>query len=86
MADRLAREKPPRWPPPRRPGRWIRAVYETKYRVDYKHNNSPVTLADHQANHRIHQIIQHAFPHDGWLSEETTDSPGPAVKTPRVGC
>ena len=75
MTDRLAREKITAVAAAQAAGTVIRAVYETKYRVDYKHNNSPVTLADHQANHRIHQIIQHAFPHDGWLSEETTDSP-----------
>ena len=75
MTDRLAREKTTAVAAAQAAGTVIRAVYATKYRVDYKHNDSPVTLADRQANHRIHQIIHHAFPHDGWLSEETTDSP-----------
>ncbi len=75
MTDRLAREKTTAVAAAQAAGTVIRAVYETKYRVDYKHNDSPVTVADRQANHRIHQIVHHAFPHDGWLSEETTDSP-----------
>ena len=75
MAHQLEREKTTAVAAAQAAGTVIRAVYETKYRVDYKRNDSPVTVADRQANHRIHQIIQHAFPHDGWLSEETIDSP-----------
>ena len=75
MTHQLEREKTTAVAAAQAAGTVIRAVYETKYRVDYKRNDSPVTVADRQANHRIHQIIQHAFPHDGWLSEETTDSP-----------
>ncbi len=56
-------------------GTIIRDVYETKFTVSYKHNDSPVTIADRDANQKIHQIIQDAFPDDGWLSEETVDSP-----------
>ena len=75
MTDRLDREKTTAISAAQAAGAVIRAVYETNYRVDYKHNDSPVTVADHEANHKIHQIIHRAFPHDGWLSEETTDSP-----------
>ena len=75
MTHQLEREKTTAVAAAQAAGTVIRAVYETKYRVDYKRNDSPVTVADRQANHRIHQIIQHAFPHDGWLSEETIDSP-----------
>ncbi len=56
-------------------GAIIRDVYETTYTVSYKHNDSPVTSADRDANQKIHTIIQDAFPSDGWLSEETVDSP-----------
>jgi myo-inositol-1(or 4)-monophosphatase len=56
-------------------GAIIRSIYNTDYDVDYKGKDSPVTRADHEANHKIHDIIQGAFPHDGWLSEETVDSP-----------
>jgi myo-inositol-1(or 4)-monophosphatase len=53
----------------------IRSHYHTRYDVDYKGKDSPVTIADRDANHKIHEIIQGEFPHDGWLSEETVDSP-----------
>ena len=53
----------------------IRAIYETNYTVEYKKgDNSPVTLADREANRKIHTMLQTAFPDYGWLSEETVDS------------
>ena len=61
----------------REAGAIIRAVYSTNYTVDYKDSrgNSPVTIADRDANHKIHEILQGGFPAYGWLSEETVDSP-----------
>jgi myo-inositol-1(or 4)-monophosphatase len=56
-------------------GAIIRAVYETKYAVSYKSSDSPVTIADRDANQKIHEMLQGAFPEYGWLSEETADSP-----------
>src|SRR5262249_9974074 len=56
-------------------GAIIRSIYNTDYTVDYKGADSPVTRADREANHKIHEILQGAFPTDGWLSEETVDSP-----------
>jgi myo-inositol-1(or 4)-monophosphatase len=56
-------------------GEVIRSHYNTRYAVDYKGKDSPVTIADREANHTIHEIIQGEFPDDGWLSEETVDSP-----------
>lgn len=56
-------------------GEIIRAVYKTQYTVDYKKNDSPVTIADRDANQKIHTTLTQAFPDDGWLSEETVDSP-----------
>jgi myo-inositol-1(or 4)-monophosphatase len=53
----------------------IRSHYNTRYDVDYKGKDSPVTIADRDANRKIHEIIQDQFPDDGWLSEETVDSP-----------
>ena len=53
----------------------IRSHYHTRYDIDYKGKDSPVTIADREANHKIHGIIQSEFPGDGWLSEETVDSP-----------
>lgn len=56
-------------------GAVIRAIYTTDYTVDYKGKDSPVTVADRDANQKIHEILQSAFPDYGWLSEETADSP-----------
>ena len=56
-------------------GALIRAIYATDYTVDYKSQDSPVTVADQDANRKIHEILQDAFPTYGWLSEETADSP-----------
>ena len=56
-------------------GALIRAIYATDYTVDYKSQDSPVTVADRDANRKIHEILQDAFPTYGWLSEETADSP-----------
>jgi myo-inositol-1(or 4)-monophosphatase len=56
-------------------GEVIRSHYHTRYDIDYKGKDSPVTIADREANHTIHEIIQDKFPGDGWLSEETVDSP-----------
>jgi myo-inositol-1(or 4)-monophosphatase len=56
-------------------GEVIRSHYHTRYDIDYKGKDSPVTIADREANHKIHEILHGAFPSDGWLSEETVDSP-----------
>lgn len=58
-------------------GALIRAIYNTEYTVNYKDKgkDSPVTIADRDANQKIHEILQGAFPEYGWLSEETVDSP-----------
>lgn len=60
----------------REAGAIIRAIYDTNYTVDYKdkRQDSPVTMADRDANHKIHDILQSGFPDYGWLSEETVDS------------
>ncbi|MBM4256393.1 MAG: 3'(2'),5'-bisphosphate nucleotidase CysQ [Deltaproteobacteria bacterium] len=61
----------------REAGAIIRSFYSAQYTVDYKdrRKDSPVTIADHQANEKIHAILRAAFPQYGWLSEETVDSP-----------
>jgi myo-inositol-1(or 4)-monophosphatase len=56
-------------------GAIIRAIYTTDYTVAYKGTDSPVTVADRDANQKIHEILQGEFPGYGWLSEETADSP-----------
>ena len=49
--------------------------YQSSYNIREKSPNNPVTTADLMTNQRIREIIYHAFPNDGWLSEETEDSP-----------
>lgn len=58
-------------------GAIIRAFYSIPYTVDYKDRSkdNPVTIADRDANQKIHEILQGNFPQYGWLSEETVDSP-----------
>lgn len=56
-------------------GEIIRSFYEQTYTIAEKGHDSPVTPADLQANRKIHEILQGAFPNYGWLSEETVDSP-----------
>jgi myo-inositol-1(or 4)-monophosphatase len=43
--------------------------------VKYKSFNNPVTIADHEADQYIADFIGGEFPDDGWLSEETVDTP-----------
>ena len=44
-------------------------------KVKYKSFNNPVTIADHEADQYIADFIGGEFPDDGWLSEETVDTP-----------
>lgn len=57
-------------------GEIIRSLYDEKgAAVSTKAGGSPVTRADVEANRAIHRVLRGAFPEDGWLSEETADSP-----------
>ena len=42
--------------------------------IEYKSEDSPVTIADHEADQYLSDFIGGEFPHDGWLSEETVDT------------
>lgn len=53
----------------------VRQWYEGDYTVREKSSDSPVTEADIEANQQISAMVRGAFPEDGWLSEETRDSP-----------
>lgn len=66
-----------------RAGKKIRARYARSFTVRYKRKHDPVTEADLEANEAIQQAIRAAFPNDGWLSEETRDSPH-RLRCPRV--
>lgn len=56
-------------------GAIVRRWYEGKVTVQEKDNKSPLTEADLESNEAIQAAIVAAFPQDGWLSEETRDSP-----------
>ena len=62
-------------------GKIVTGYYRSSYDIREKSPNNPVTTADLMANHQIREIICHAFPDDGWLSEETEDSPDRLAKS-----
>jgi len=55
-------------------GEVLMRYYDTKYAVGSKGKDNPVTIADTEADSAIKQILTHAFPDYGWLSEETVDN------------
>lgn len=59
----------------REAGAIIRRYYERAVEARAKGPDDPVTAADLEANRCIRQRILSALPQDGWLSEETADSP-----------
>ncbi len=55
-------------------GSIIMSFFKGRFEVREKSKNNPVTTADLEANRTIRELIQGAFPNDGWLSEEDKDS------------
>ena len=53
----------------------ILEVYNTAFDVEIKEDNSPVTQADKCADEIIRAILHQAFPEDGFLTEESIDTP-----------
>lgn len=49
---------------------------ENNYAVEWKHDRSPVTVADRAAEQRLRERIAAAFPDDAILGEELADRPG----------
>jgi len=45
------------------------------FEIHTKTDRSPVTSADLAVNHILQEHLLAAFPHDGWLSEESPDNP-----------
>ena len=62
-------------------GKIAMGYYRGSYNIREKSPNNPVTTADLMTNQQIREIICHAFPDDGWLSEETEDSPERLAKS-----
>lgn len=62
-------------------GEIVMRYYRNSYNIHEKSPDNPVTTADLMANHQIREIIYHTFSDDGWLSEETEDSPDRLAKS-----
>lgn len=54
-------------------GKIIMEIYETDFEVDYKEDESPLTMADKQANNLIVKELADQFPECAILSEEMKD-------------
>jgi myo-inositol-1(or 4)-monophosphatase len=65
LAEQAAREA----------GRVILGYYKDEYEIQEKGKGNPVTTADLEADKVLESILLGARPEDGWLSEETADSP-----------
>ena len=57
-------------------GALARRYYETTFEVHKKSDESPVTVADREAEQLIRAAVTKAFPQDGFLGEEFGDQPG----------
>jgi myo-inositol-1(or 4)-monophosphatase len=62
-------------------GQAIRNLYGQHTLIRQKGETGPVTEADLASNAQIHSMLTQAFPDDGWLSEETVDSPARLEKS-----
>lgn len=51
----------------------ILAIYNQQFDVEIKEDNSPVTLADKNADLKIREILSRAFPSHAFLTEESED-------------
>ncbi|MET0151227.1 MAG: 3'(2'),5'-bisphosphate nucleotidase CysQ [Candidatus Binatia bacterium] len=60
----------------REAGGIVRSLYGTGLPAVEKgdRGDSPLTAADTRANEALRRAIRRAFPHDGWLSEESRDT------------
>jgi len=65
LAERAAREA----------GKVILGYYQDEYEIQEKGKGNPVTTADLEADKVLESTLLGARPDDGWLSEETADSP-----------
>ena len=60
----------------RKAGELARSYYETTFAVEHKADQSPVTIADREAEKLIRSMVAKAFPADGFLGEEYGNQPG----------
>ena len=57
-------------------GRLALGYFDANVTVEWKHDQTPVTLADRQAEALLRTQLLGAFPGDGFLGEESGDTPG----------
>jgi myo-inositol-1(or 4)-monophosphatase len=62
-------------------GAIVRKYYKAEYEVHEKAPDKPLTVADTEADEAIKRVLLTSFPDDGWLSEETRDSPARLAKS-----
>lgn len=62
-------------------GEIVRKYYKGDYEIHEKAPDNPLTIADTEADAAIKETLLGAFPEDGWLSEETRDSPARLSKS-----
>jgi histidinol-phosphatase len=60
----------------RQAGRLALGYFDTALAVEWKGDQSPVTVADREAERLLRAVLGQAFPQDGFLGEEYGDSPG----------
>jgi histidinol-phosphatase len=60
----------------RRAGQLALRYFEGSLTVEWKSDQSPVTVADREAESLLRTTLLQAFPHDGFLGEESGDTPG----------
>mgnify|MGYP003393393246 CR=1 FL=1 len=56
-----------------RAGEVVLSYYSSRYEIQSKGVDNPVTTADLAANRVLHDTLMQAFPAAGWLSEESAD-------------
>ncbi len=60
----------------RKAGQLAQGYFDRKLAVEWKHDESPVTVADREAEQLLRTTLLGAFPGDGFLGEESGEKPG----------
>jgi histidinol-phosphatase len=60
----------------RKAGQLAMRYFDGAFTVEWKSDHSPVTVADREAEQLLRKTLLDAFPHDGFLGEESGDTPG----------
>src|SRR4051812_33012366 len=59
----------------RRAGQIALRYFDAEFTIEWKHDRSPVTVADREAEAYLRTTLLQAFPQDGFLGEESGDKP-----------